>query len=169
MDTIDELRAIENIYEVEIDGVWYVDMSDLSDEDKIKVEKLTDNTIYSDEYYTCDCCGKAHFINDGYTQLDDVLLCPECMRKLTKNSDSYHFDEYIDRLINNPKNADKYLSDEILKSLGFRKVSHVYRVGLHEGDNDTPEKILKEYQKFDVIFKILEQNPFEIEYCVYIR
>ena len=40
MDIIDELRAIENIYEVEIDGVWYVDMSDLSDEDKEKVEKL---------------------------------------------------------------------------------------------------------------------------------
>ena len=39
MDTIDELRAIENIYEVEIDGVWYVDMTDLSDEDKEKVEK----------------------------------------------------------------------------------------------------------------------------------
>ena len=167
MDIIDELRAIENIYEVEIDGVWYVDMSDLSDEDKIKVEKLTDNTIYSDEYYTCDCCGKAHFINDGYTQLDDVLLCPECMRKLSE--DTYYFDEYIDRLINNPKNADKYLSDKILKSIGFKKISHVYRIGLHEGDNDAPEKILKEYQKFDVIFKILEQNPFEIEYCVYIR
>ena len=61
MDTIDELRAIENIYEVEINGVWYVDTSDLSDEDKEKVEKLTDNTIYCDEYYICDCCGKAHF------------------------------------------------------------------------------------------------------------
>ena len=167
MDIIDELRAIENIYEVEIDGVWYVDMTDLSDEDKEKVEKLTDNTIYSDEYYICDCCGKAHFTNDGYTQLDSGILCPECMRKLSE--DTYYFDEYIERLINNPKNADKYLSDKILKSIGFKKVSHVYRIGLHEGDNDAPEKILKEYQKFDVIFKILEQNPFETEYCVYIR
>ena len=167
MDIIDELRAIENIYEVEIDGVWYVDMSDLSDEDKEKVEKLTDNTTYSDEYYICDCCGKAHFINDGYTHLRDVILCPECMRKLDKSSE--YFDIYIDRLINNPENADKYLSDKILKSIGFKKVFHVYRIGLHEGDNDTPEKILKEYQKFDVIFKILEQNPFETEYCVYIR
>ena len=167
MDTIDELRAIENIYEVEIDGVWYVDMTDLSDKDKEKVEKITDNTTYSDEYYICDCCGKVHFINDGYTQLDSGILCPECMKNLTE--DSYYFDEYIDRLINNPRNADKYLSDKILKSIGFKKVSHVYRIGLHEGDNDAPEKILKEYQKFDVIFKILEQNPFETEYCVYIR
>lgn len=169
MNTIDELRAIKNIYEVEIDGVWYVDMTDLSEEDKEKVEKLADNTIYCEDYYTCDCCGKANFINNGYTQLDDVLLCPECMRKLTKNSDSYHFDEYLERLINNPKNADKYLSDKILKSIGFRKVSHVYKIGLHEGDNGNPEKILKEYQKFDVIFKILEQNPFETVYCIYIR
>ena len=48
-------------------------------------------------------------------------------------------------------------------------ILYKYRIGLHEGDNDAPEKILKEYQKFDVIFKILEQNPFETEYCVYIR
>lgn len=167
MNTIDELRANENIYEVEIDGVWYVDITYLTDEDKEKVEKLTNNTIYCDDYYTCDCCGKAHFIDDDYTQLDDAILCPECMRNLDESFD--YFDEYINRLINNPKNADKYLSDKILKSIGFKKVSHVYRIGLHEGDNDAPEKILKEYQKFDVIFKILEQNPFETEYCVYIR
>lgn len=30
MDTIDELRAIKNIYEVKIDGVWYVDMTDFN-------------------------------------------------------------------------------------------------------------------------------------------
>ena len=167
MDIIDELRAIENIYEVEIDGVWYVDITYLTDEDKEKVEKLTNNTIYCDDYYTCDCCGKAHFMNDDYIQLDDAILCPECMRNLDESFD--YFDEYINRLINNPENADKYLSDKILKSIGFKKVSHVYRIGLHEGDTDAPEKILKEYQKFDVIFKILEQNPFETEYCVYIR
>lgn len=167
MNTIDELRAIKNIYEVEIDGVWYVDMTDLSDEDKIKVEKLTNNTIYSDDYYICDCCNKAHFLNNGYTYLCDITICPECMRNIHQSSD--YFDEYLKSLINNPENADKYLSDRVLKSIGFKKVSHVYRVGLHEGDNDTPEKILKEYQKFDVIFKILEQNPFETVYCVYIR
>lgn len=167
MDTIDELRAIKNIYEVEIDGVWYVDMTDLTDEDKEKVEKLADNTIYCEDYYTCDCCGKAHFINNGYTQLDNGILCLECMRKLSE--DSYYFDEYIDKLINNLNNADKYLTDKTLKSIGFKKVFHVYRIGLHEDDNDIPEKILKEYQKFDVIFKILEQNPFETVYCIYIR
>ena len=82
-------------------------------------------------------------------------------------------DKHIKEKIVNRQEANreiiKYLSDKILKSIGFKKVSHVYRIGLHEGDNDAPEKILKEYQKFDVIFKILEQNPFEIEYCVYIR
>lgn len=167
MTITDKLNAIKNIYEVEIDGVWYVDITDLTDEDKEKVEELVDNTIYAEDYYTCDCCGKAHFINNGYTQLNSSILCPECMRKLSE--DSYYFDEYIESIINNPRNADKYLSDKILKSIGFKKVSHIYRIGLHEGDNDTPEKIMKEYQKFDVIFKILEQNPFEIEYCVYIR
>lgn len=167
MNTIDELRAIKNIYDVKIDDVWYVDISDISDEDKEKVEELVDNTIYTEDYYTCDCCGKAHFINNEYTQLDSGILCPKCMRKLSK--DSYYFDEYIKSLINNPNNADKYLSDKILKSIGFKKVFHIYRIGLHEGDNDIPEKIMKEYQKFDIIFKILEQNSFEIEYCVYIR
>ena len=75
MDIIDELRAIENIYEVEIDGVWYVDMSDLSDEDKEKVEKLTDNTTYSDEYYICDCCGKSL---DKFPWKTKYGLCDEC-------------------------------------------------------------------------------------------
>lgn len=169
MTTIeDRLNAIsENIYEVEIDGVWYVDVSDLSDEDKEKVEEITDRIVYSDDYYTCDCCGKAHFLNNGYTHLGYALLCPKCMRNMDESSE--YFDTYIDKLINNPNNADKYLTNKILKSIGFKKVSHVYRIGLHEGDNDTPEKIMKEYQKFDVIFKILEQNPFETEYCVYIR
>ena len=35
MDTIDELRAIENIYEVEINGVWYVEIGRASCRERV--------------------------------------------------------------------------------------------------------------------------------------
>lgn len=169
MKTItDKLVAIsEKVYEINIDGVWYVDVSDLSDKDKEKVEELTNKIVYDEDYFICDNCGKAHFANNGYVQLPNVIFCPKCMREITINS--YYFDTYIALLINNYKMADKYLSDKSLTSIGFKKIHHVYRIGSYEDDNSNPKDILKKYQNYDVIFKIIEQNSFEVEYCIYIR
>ena len=69
---------------ININGKSYIDITDLSDEDKIKVE--TTNTVSHEDYFKCDCCNKLVFVNDGYVQFEDAILCPNCMRDLTINS-----------------------------------------------------------------------------------
>lgn len=117
----------------------YIDVSSASD--KAQIEKSTTDYV---------------FINDGYVQLKDIILCPDCMRDMTV--DSPYFKEYLDMII---KFADKYLTHTLLKSLGFKRTPCFYK--------DNPEKILNKYNKqgYDVIFRIYEQYGFEFSYYVY--
>ena len=138
----------------------YIDVSSASDSDKAQIEKSTTDVVSNEDYFVCDCCDRYVFINDGYVQFKDIILCPDCMRDMTV--DSPYFKEYLDMIINNPKFADKYLTHTLLKSLGFKRTPHFYK--------DNPEKILNKYNKqgYDVIFRIYEQYGFEFSYYVYI-
>ena len=110
---------------ININGKSYIDVTDLSDEDKIKIE--TTNVVSYEDYFKCDCCNKLVFVNDGYVQFEDAILCPNCMRNIT--IDSPHFKEYLDMIINNPEFADKYLTHSFLESLGFAREPGIYEIG----------------------------------------
>ena len=144
---------------ININGKSYIDVTDLSNEDKIKVE--TTNTVSYEDYFKCDCCNKLFFVNDGYVQFEDAILCPNCMRNLTINSP--HFDEYLSMIINNPNFADKYLTHSYLESLGFTREPGIY--------DCSPNETLKYYNKngFDVIFRVIKHGIFTTSYCIYIR
>lgn len=118
-------------------------------------------TSIGDRQFTCDCCNKLVFVNDGYVQFEDAILCPNCMRNIT--IDSPHFKEYLDMIINNPKFADKYLTHSLLKSLGFDREPGIY--------DCSPNETLKYYNKngFDVIFRVIKHGIFTTYYCIYIR
>ena len=110
---------------------------------------------------TCDCCNNLGFVNDGYVQFEDAILCPNCMRNIT--IDSPHFKEYLDMIINNPNFADKYLTHSYLESLGFTREPGIY--------DCSPNETLKYYNKngFDVIFRVIKHGIFKTYYCIYIR
>lgn len=138
----------------------YIDVSSVSDSDKAKIEKSTTDVVSDEDYFVCDCCDGYVFINDGYVQFEDAILCPNCMRDMTV--DSPYFKEYLDMLINNPNFADKYLTHTLLKSLGFAREPGIY--------DCNPNEMLKYYNKqgYDVIFRIYKQYGFEISYYIYI-
>ena len=144
---------------ININGKLYVDVTDLSDEDKIKIE--TTNVVSYEDYFKCDCCNNLGFVNDGYVQFEDAILCPDCMRNIT--IDSPHFKEYLDMIINNPEFADKYLTHSFLESLGFTREPGIY--------DCSPKETLKYYRKqgFDVIFRVIKHGIFTTSYCIYIR
>ena len=110
---------------------------------------------------TCDCCNNLGFVNDGYVQFEDAILCPNCMRNLT--IDSPHFNEYLGMIINNSNFADKYLTHTLLKSLGFDREPGIC--------NCSPNETRKFYNKngFDVIFRVIKHGIFTTSYCLYIR
>ena len=144
---------------ININGKSYIDVTDLSDEDKIKVE--TTNVVSYEDYFKCDCCNKLVFVNDGYVQFENAMLCPDCMRNIT--IDSPHFKEYLGMIINNPEFADKYLTHSFLESLGFTREPGIY--------DCSPNETLKYYNKngFDVIFRVIKHGIFKTYYCIYIR
>lgn len=138
----------------------YIDVSSVSDSDKAKIEKSTTDVVSNEDYFVCDCCNKLAFINDGYVQFEDAILCPDCMRDMTV--DSPYFKEYLDMIINNPKFADKYLTHTLLKSLGFDREPGI--------NNYNPYETLKYYRKqgFDVIFRVIKHGTFKTYFCIYI-
>ena len=146
---------------ININGKSYIDITDLSDEDKIKVKKSTTNVVSYEDYFKCDCCNKLVFVNDGYVQFEDAILCPNCMRDIT--IDSPHFTEYLDMIINNSNFADKYLTHSFLESLGFAREPGIC--------NCSPNETRKFYNKngFDVIFRVIKHDIFTTSYCLYIR
>lgn len=139
----------------------YIDVSSASDSDKAQIEKSTTDVVSDEDYFVCDCCDRYVFINDGYVQFEDAILCPDCMRDITINSP--HFKEYLDMLINNPNFADKYLTHSFLESLGFTREPGIY--------DCSPNETRKYYNKqgFDVIFRVIKHGIFTTSYCLYIR
>lgn len=140
----------------------YIDVSSASDSDKAQIEKSTTDVVSNEDYFVCDCCDRYVFINDGYVQLKDIILCPDCMRDMTV--DSPYFKEYLDMIINNPKFADKYLTHTLLKSLGFAREPGIYNY-------DCSHNEIKYYNKqgYDVIFRVIKHDIFKTSCCIYIR
>ena len=149
-----------------------VDTSDVfrTDDDESYVEFATDGKWeYYDEVYTCDGCGKVFRIEQygyrNYYMGDGYILCPECLKEDPS--------EYIEGLINNPKNANTLFSAEELNDLGFERVGEEYENGWY-GQTDDPktilDNILAENPNAEVIFDIVKDyNPFATRFITYIR
>ena len=184
---INKINAIdENAYLVTIESGEYIDISDCSRENMEKIENILRNyfedggenieIVYADSYFYCEHCNKNKWLDNGYTSymriVDETCGCTECLADAEKNNTDLA-ELYFDNLINNPNTANEFLSTDFLEEHGFyRNGRRAHAVGYYGyNDNVRPETILETEQKNgnDVIFDIISRNPFECEYCYYVR
>ena len=184
---MDAVQAIdENAFLVTIGSGEYIDVTDCKDDNAEKIENMLRDmfkdggeaigTVYSDCYFYCEYCNKNKWLDNGYTSymriVGEVYVCTECLADAEENNTDLA-DAYFEELINNPCNANEFLSDEFFNERGFFRVGHrVHAVGFYRNnDNVRPEKVLKEEQKNgnDVIFDIIGHNPFECAYRWFVR
>lgn len=127
------------------------------------------NWGYSDEYITCSNCGLAVCITPDYQNWqpdfwanEGEFLCGDCVREES--------DSYIEFLTNNPHAANTIVPEQVLREHGFERVTgRDYSSGFG-GAGDDPQKVFAEFQDtHDVIFNIRFNNPFYVEWDVYIR
>ena len=185
---MERINAIDkNAFLVTIEGGEYVDISECSYNNAEKINELLRNmfedgdeeaieTVYNDNYFYCDVCGKNKWSDNGYNSymriIDETFVCTGCLADAEENNTDLA-ELYLDSLVNNPNTANEFLSDEFLEEHGFyRSGRRVHAVGFYrDNDNVRPEKVLEEEQKDDndVIFDIVSNNPFECEYRWYVR
>ena len=184
---MNKINAIdENAYFVIIEEGNYIDVSDCSRENVEKIENVLRDyfedggenieTVYADSYFYCDVCRRNKWSDNGYNSymriVDGMYACTDCLAD-AEQSNTDLAEAYFDELLNNPNNANEFLSDEFLEKRGFyRSGRRVHAVGFYsDNDNVHPEKVLEAEQKDgnDVIFDIISSNPFECEYRWYVR
>ena len=176
----------ENAFLVTIENDEYVDVTECKDGNAEKIETMlrdmfrdggeTIETVYSDSYFYCEYCNENKWSDNGYISymriVDETCVCTKCLADAEENNTDLA-ELYFDNLINNPHTANEFLSDEYLEKFGFFRLGHrVHAVGYYSrNDNIRPEKVLEEEQKEgnDVIFDIIDKNPFECEYRWLVR
>ena len=176
----------KNAFLVTIEGGEYVDISECKHENIDAIESMLRDyfedggenieTVYADSYFYCDYCNKNKWLDNGYTSyvriVGEECVCTECLADAEENNTDLA-DRYFEELINNPRKANEFLSDEFFHERGFfRARQRVHAVGYYSrNDNVHPEKVLEEEQKDgnDVIFDIIDKNPFECAYRWFVR
>ena len=184
---MNKINAIdENAYLVTIENGEYLDISECSDDNAEKIETMLRDmlekdgeaieTVYSDNYFYCEYCNKNKWLDNGYTSymriVDETCVCTKCLADAEENNTDLA-ELYFDNLVNNPNTANEFLSDEYLEEHGFfRAGRRAHAVGYYSrNDNIHPEKVLEAEQKDgnDVIFDIIDHNPFECVYRWFVR
>ena len=184
---MNKINAIdENAFLVIIENGEYIDVTDCDDENAKKIENVLRDmfedggeaieTVYNDYYFYCEHCNKNKWSDNGYTSymriVDEAYVCTDCLAWAEQNNADLA-ERYFEELINNPRNANEFLSEEFLEERGFyRSGRRVHAVGFcSDNDNVHPKKVLEAEQKDgnDVIFEIVSSNPFECEYRWYVR
>lgn len=184
---MDKINAIdENAYLVTIEGGEYVDISECKRENIDAIENMLRDrfedggenieTVYNDCYFYCEHCNENKWSDNGYESymriVDETYVCADCLAWAEQNNTDLA-ELYFDELLNNPRNANEFLSEEFLNERGFfRSGRRVHAIGFYnDNDNVRPGKVLEEEQKDgnDVIFEIVSSNPFECEYRWYVR
>ena len=183
---MNKINAIdENAFLVTIENGEYVDISECKYENIDAIKNMLRDyfedgeaieAVYNDCYFYCEHCNENKWSDDGYTSymriVNETCVCTDCLADAEENNTDLA-ERYLDELINNPRNANEFLSEEFLNERGFsRSGRRVHAVGFYnDNDNIRPEKVLEEEQKDgnDVIFEIVSSNPFECEYRWYIR
>ena len=138
-------------------------------------EKLETNLVFSDEYTTCDNCGKVVRISpDPYGWQPDFyaggngIICGDCVRENWE-----YKEDYIQDKINNPKMAvNGVLSEDDLIALGFEKVNtDSYAAGWYDGQDDDPEAIYAELRGThdEILFFVDRIGQFDTCFSVWVR
>lgn len=141
-----------------------------------QIEQLLEtNLVFSDEYTTCDDCGRvvrtspdsyhwqpSFYVGDGY------VVCEKCF-----NSNENYQEDYLQDKINDPKNAiNGLISEEDLEELGFERInSDSFESGWHEGQNDNPSVIFDEVKDRyeEIVFMIDSVSQFDLRFSVWGR
>ena len=184
---MNKINAIdENAFLVTIEGGEYVDVTTCKNGNAEKIENMLRDmfedggkaieAVYDNCYFYCEHCNKNKWSDNGYESymrvVDEAYVCTDCLAD-AEQSNIDLAERYFEKLINNPRNANEFLSEEFLNERGFfRSGRCVHVVGFYnDNDNIRPEKVLEAEQKDgnDVIFEIVSSNPFECEYSWYIR
>ena len=175
-----------NAFLVTIENGEYIDVTECKDGNAEKIETVLRDMldesgeaieiVYSDNYFYCEYCNENKWLDNGYTSymriVGEEYVCTECLADAEENNTDLA-ELYFDNLINNPNTANEFLSTDFLEEHGFyRNGRRAHAVGYYSrNDNIRPEKVLEEEQEDgnDVIFDIIDKNPFECEYCYYVR
>ena len=181
-ELIEKLEAYELCVEETIDGddcVVFpydpIDLSKLIDEYN-KAEDCNHEEIWQvlddfqirsyneDEILRCGDCGRV-IPTDGYGKPDYAIteydvFCKDCIEN--------HIEGYIDHLTNNPDSANRFLTDAQLMDLGWGIAERELECGYY-GTYISPASMLKKYKKYDVLFSIDHENPFETTYNVWVK
>lgn len=135
---------------------------------------VLDNAInwgFSDSYTTCEECGDVictepdskHWVADFFVS-DYGIECGDCVRNNPQ--------EYIQSLINNPRNANTILDDSDLEYEGFEKLEGDYQSGWYDRHDD-PEDILSDlldkYPYGEFIFSVTSNAQFATNFEVWAR
>lgn len=122
---------------------------------------------FCDEYTTCCGCGcvirtspDSYSWTADFAILDDGIYCEDC----------YDHDEYLEKIVNNPNNANTLISEEELIERGFEKLEQDYAHGWY-GQVDDPKTIYNNLsEKYDeILFMITSQGQFETSFCVFVK
>ena len=184
---MNKINAIdENAFLVTIESGDYIDVTECKDDNAEKIENMLRDifkdggehieTVYADSYFYCEYCNENKWTEGGYTSymriVDETCVCTKCLADAEENNTDLA-ELYFDNLVNNPNTANEFLSDEYLEEHGFFHAGRrVHAVGYYSrNDNINPEKVLEEEQKNgnDVIFDIIDINPFECAYRWFVR
>ena len=123
---------------------------------------------WSDEWLTCDSCGKAFRCSGssyGWSMYGHVFdgygVCGDCIKELPG--------DYIEHLVDNHGACDTIGLD--LESMGFRVLNdNRFESGMHQGMNDDPKTIFDEMQKahpdYEFVFSGLEPSQFYMSYSI---
>jgi hypothetical protein len=129
-------------------------------------EKLGFDIEWSDEWSTCDNCSKAfRTLPDSYgwkgyyAYVDGCGVCGDCIK-----SDPY---DYLYSLRNDPSRAITIEGIDP-EDWNYRPISNqLYERGLHQGQNDSPDAILKVLNSAKIdsaIFQVVTSEQFCIKF-----
>lgn len=132
-------------------------------------EKLGVECKWSDEWTTCNDCGKlvrtspnSYSWLPSFVQYPDGISCHECVKE--------HPSYYLEFLEGNTNNAN--VLDIDLTEHGYVKVYADYQTGWHPGQTDDPRKIARELDAKGVckfIFQIDGTGQFDTNWSVYVH
>lgn len=137
-----------------------------------RLEELQIEMEWSDEWTTCDGCGKAvrtssdsHGWRRAYDTIEDETVCHEC---ITKNKASIK--SYLQFIEN--KHTKAVTIDVNPETYGYNKVDREFANGWYGGQDDEPEFIanaLREQNITRFVFSIDSVGQFDLHFTVYIH
>lgn len=137
----------------------------------IKKAELDYNLEWSDEWSTCQDCGRAVRTEaDSYSWKPSYVIMNEC-ELVCKGCAQDNLEAYEIHLMNNPNVADTFGTD--WSERGWEERDDIYENGFYPGQNDDPRKIAKaieqERPELNYLFQIGRVGQFDLRFSVWVR